>query len=130
MSAAGNRRVKNQEVVRWFRPARFKLVSYDADFRKGGTARYVFQRPSGARMEMQHLYSEVDPPHRWVHSETYDFSPLQILVTTALNEVNGRTVFTQRLLYSSNKERDADFDAVASSAEEICTRLEQYLESR
>jgi hypothetical protein len=60
----------------------------------------------------------------------YDFSPLQILVTTELNEVNGRTVLTQRLLYSSNKDRDVDFDAVASSAEEIGKRLEEYLESR
>jgi uncharacterized protein YndB with AHSA1/START domain len=132
--AAGRQKVfealtKQDRVPRWFQPAQMSLVSYEADVREGGAFRYVFQRPGGARMEMRGVYSEVDPPHRWVHTETYDFSPLQLLVTTVLNEVRGKTVFEQTILYPSQKERDGDFVGVASSATDIYAKLERYLES-
>jgi uncharacterized protein YndB with AHSA1/START domain len=92
------------------------LVTFEAELRAGGAFRYVFQRPSGARLEMRGVYEEVDPPHRWVHTETYDFSPLTLLVTTVLDEVRGKTVLPQTILYSSKEQRDGDFDAVASSS--------------
>jgi hypothetical protein len=44
--------------------------------------------------------------------------------------VNGRTFFTRRVRYSSKKDRDADFDAVATSAEETYARLEHDLASK
>ena len=120
---------KPDQVPRWFQPKQMSLVTYEADLRAGGTFRYVFQRPSGTKMEMHGVYREIDPPHRWVHTETYDFSPLSLLVTTVLDEVRGKTVLTQTILYSSKEERDGDFDAVASSSAEIYAKLEHYLES-
>jgi uncharacterized protein YndB with AHSA1/START domain len=120
---------REDELPRWFQPRRMSLVTYEADFRAGGTSRFVFQRAGGARMEMRHAYSEVDAPKRWVHTETYDFSPLQLQVTTVLDEAGGKTVFTQTIAYASKQERDADFAAVASSAVEIYAKLERYLQS-
>lgn len=120
---------KPDQVPGWFQPERMSLVTYEADLRAGGTFRYVFQRPSGAKIEMRGVYQEFDPPHRWVHTETYDFSPITLLVTTVLDEVGGKTVLTQTILYSSKEERDGDFDAVASSAAEIYPKLERYLKS-
>jgi len=78
---------------------------------------------------MRGVYKEVDPPHRWVYTETYDFSPLTLLVTTVLDEAGGKTLLTQTIRYSSNAERDGDFDAVASSSTEIYAKLEHYLAS-
>ena len=78
---------------------------------------------------MTHTYQEIDPPRRWVHTETYDFSPLTLVVTTALEEALGKTVVTQTVLYSSKQERDGDLDAVATSAAEIYTKLDHYLRS-
>ena len=124
-----NALTKPDHVPRWFQPKQMSLVTYQADFRAGGTFRYVFQRPSGRKIEMRGDYTEVDPPRRWVHQETYDFSPLKLLVTTVLDEARGKTVLTQTLLYSSKEERDGDFDAVAGSSAEIYVKLEHYLES-
>ena len=67
------------QVPRWFQPTQMALVTYEADFKAGGTFRYVSQRPGGTRMEMRGDYEEVDPPHGWVHTETYDFSPLRLV---------------------------------------------------
>jgi len=120
---------KPDQVPRWFQPKQMSLVAYESDLRAGGTFRYVFQRPSGKKIEMRGVYKEVDSPHRYVRTETYDFSPLELLVTTVLDEVRGKTVLTQTILYSSKEERDGDFDAVASSAAEIYVKLAHYLES-
>ncbi len=79
---------------------------------------------------MRHLYQEIDPPQRWVHTETYDFSPLQLLVTTVLSDDPGNTVFTQTIPYPSAQEPDDDFDGVATSAAEVYDKLAHYLESR
>jgi uncharacterized protein YndB with AHSA1/START domain len=117
------------QVPRWFHPARMRVVTYEADVRDGGTFRYVFERSSGAKMEMRGVYQEVDASRRWVYSETYDFSPLCLLVTTVLDEVRGETVLTQTILYPSTVERDGDFDGVASSAVDMYAKLERYLES-
>ena len=106
------------------------LVNYQADLKAGGTFRYVFQRPSGKRIELRGAYKEFDPPYRWVHTETYDFPPITLLVTTVLDEVDGNTVLAQTILYSSKEERDGDFDAVAGSSADMYAKLEHYLESR
>ena len=120
---------KPDQVPHWFQPKQMSLVTYESDLRAGGAFRYVFQRPGGARLEMRGVYKEVDPPHRWVHTETYDFSPLALLVTTVLDELGGKTAMTQTILYSTKEERDGDFEAVESSSTEIYAKLERYLDS-
>lgn len=120
---------QSDRVPLWFQPAQMSLVIYEADLKTGGTARYVFRRPSGKEIEMRHVYKEVEAPRRWVHVESYDFSPLQLSVTTVLTEMDGKTVFNQTLRYSSQRERDADFDSVAGSAADIYAKLERYLDS-
>src|SRR5437899_6077668 len=69
------------QVPRWFQPKQMSLVSYEADLRVGGSFRYIFQRPSGTRLEMGGVYRELAAPHRWVYTEKYSFSPLTLLVT-------------------------------------------------
>jgi uncharacterized protein YndB with AHSA1/START domain len=114
-------------LVRWMKPTHVSLVTCEVDLRAGGSFRYVFQRPSGARIEVRGRYETVDPPRRFVYRESYDFSPLEVLVTTALDLAGGETVFTQTMTYSSKRERDDDFDGVATSAAEVYANLERYL---
>jgi uncharacterized protein YndB with AHSA1/START domain len=121
--------MKPDRVSRWYRPERMALITYEADLRTGGAFRYIFQRPSGKKIEMRGVYQEMNAPHRWVHTETYDFSPLTLLVTIVLNEVDGKTLLKQTIVYPSKEERDGDFDPVAGSCAELYTKLDRYLES-
>jgi uncharacterized protein YndB with AHSA1/START domain len=111
----------------WMKPSAMTLVSSEIDLRQGGRLRYVFERPNGRKLEVRGLFEEVDPPHRFVYKETYDFSPLEVLVTTSLEEAGQHTVFKQLLRYSSIEERDEDFPGVASSSKEVYAKLDRYL---
>ena len=114
------------EVPRWFESSRMTLEKYEAAVQAGGAFRYVFRRPSGAKLEMRGVFEQVDAPRRWVHTETYDFSPVRLLVTLVLEESGGKTVLTQTILYQSKEERDGDFDAVAGSVA-VFEKLDRYL---
>lgn len=118
-----------EQIVKWFQPTNMTLVSCDVDLKVGGTFRYVFRRPSGARIEMRGTFLEIIPPARLVHNESYDFSPLTVQTITILEEVGGRTVLTQTVLYASKRERETDYASVVQSARQAFTKLEQYLAS-
>lgn len=117
-------------LLKWMKAAGMAFVECEVDLRVGGSIRYVFQRSSGTRIEVRGAVKAVDAPRRWAYTETYSFSPLEIAVTTSLDEAGATTVFTQTLLYASQAERDEDFDGVASSAAEAYDNLDSYLASR
>lgn len=96
----------------------------------GGAFRYTFQRSSGRRLEVRGSYHSFEPPATFGYTETYDFSPLQVLVTTDLSEADGRTTFRQTLRYATTQERDEDFEGVATSAREAYDNLARYLIGR
>jgi uncharacterized protein YndB with AHSA1/START domain len=106
------------------------LAEAHVDGRAGGSFRYVFQRPSGKKIEVRGAYSAFDPPRGFAYVETYDFSPLRLDVTTALEEAGGETRLTQTLRYASAQERDDDFDGVATSSREAYAKLARYLRGR
>ena len=116
-------------LPRWFQPSRMSLDAYEPDVKPGGTTRFVFRRPYGKTIEMRHTYGEIEAPRRWTHVESYDFSSLRLTVTTELAERDGKTTLTQTVLYASQRERDEDFDPVATSAQEAYARLERFLQS-
>jgi uncharacterized protein YndB with AHSA1/START domain len=111
----------------WLKATGMVLADCEVDLRVGGTFRYVFQRSSGFKIEVRGAYHAVDPPRRYVYTESYHFSPLEIHVTTTLESVSRGTVFQQTLHYSSEAERDDDFEGVATSAVEAYANLERYL---
>jgi uncharacterized protein YndB with AHSA1/START domain len=102
-------------------------VSSEIDLRRGGRLRYVFERPNGRKLEVRGKFQEVNPPHQFTYKETYDFSPLEVMVTTSLEEAGSKTFFQQMLRYSSIQERDEDFPGVASSSKEVYAKLDRYL---
>ena len=119
-----------EHLGQWLAAAGMTLAGCEADLRTGGGFRLVFERPGGWRIEVRGAYEEVAAPSRFVYVETYDFSPLRVHVTTELDELEGRTVFRQSLVYASTRERDEDFDGVATSSAEAHAKLDRYLEGR
>lgn len=115
------------QIMRWLQAKQMTLVECEADLKTGGTWRQVFQRANGKKIELRGVYREVSPPQRLVNTETYDFSPLKLLVTTELAEDGGKTQLTLTLLYSTREERDSDYDGVVESVREIYPRLERHL---
>lgn len=118
---------KVEHLGAWMRSTAMALVSCEVDLRAGGCLRYVFERPNGRKIEVRGTFEAVDPPHRFVYTETYDFSPLKVLVTTFLEEADEKTIFKQTLRYSSKQERDEDFPGVATSSNEAYAKLDSYL---
>jgi uncharacterized protein YndB with AHSA1/START domain len=117
------------QLRHWMRAGPMSLAGVEVDGRAGGGFRYVFQRGNGPRIEVRGAYVTFDPPGGFSYVETYDFSPLRIDVSTGLEEVDGGTAFAQRLHYASARERDEDFDGVASSSREAYARLASILSS-
>jgi uncharacterized protein YndB with AHSA1/START domain len=118
---------QKEHLVRWMMTAEMALVACEVDLRVGGTCRYVYQRPNGKKIEVRGAYEAVDPPRGFTYLETYDFSPLKVHVTTALEAEDGKTVFRQTLHYETKQERNEDFDGVATSSTEAYARLERHL---
>jgi uncharacterized protein YndB with AHSA1/START domain len=121
-----------EHLVNWMNTTDLALVACEVDLSVGGSLRYVYQRPNGFRIEVRGLYEVVEPPQRFVYTETYDFSPLTVLVTTELDTTGldttaGETNFTQTLRYASQAERDEDFEGIVASSLEAYGRLERYL---
>jgi len=119
-----------EPLKQWMSAGGMSLAEVHIDARPGGSFRYVFERASGSRIEVRGAFRTFDPPRGFAYLESYDFSPLEIEVTTKLDEVSGRTRFTQNLRYFSTRERDEDFEGVAASSREAYARLARYLETR
>jgi len=118
---------KAEHLASWMRPAAMAVVTCEVDLRLGGRLRYVFERPNGRKIEVRGAFEAVDPPHGFVYTETYDFSPLKVLVTTSLEEADEKTIFKQTLRYLSKQERDQDFPGVTASSKEAYAKLDRYL---
>ena len=118
------------QLRQWMSAGGMTLAEAHVDPRPGGGFRYVYQRPSGKKIEVRGAYRAFDPPRGFAYLESYDFSPLKIEVTTSLEEAGGKTRFTQTLRYSSTQDRDDDFEGVATSSREAYAKLAGYLTRR
>jgi uncharacterized protein YndB with AHSA1/START domain len=119
-----------EHLKQWMSAGGMALAEVHVDPRADGSFRYVFSRPNGMKIEVRGAYSAFDVPRGFAYLESYDFSPLRIEVTTSLEESGDSTKFTQRLRYFSTKERDEDFDGVATSSREAYANLARYLATR
>jgi uncharacterized protein YndB with AHSA1/START domain len=94
---------------RWFvGPGGWVLAVCDVDLRPGGKYRYVWKKDD-AEMGMGGVYREVVEPERIVGTEKFDqaWYPGEALGTMVFTEKDGRTTFTQTVLYESREARDA-----------------------
>jgi uncharacterized protein YndB with AHSA1/START domain len=116
-----------EHQAHWMSASGFTLAESHVDGRAGGDFRYVYARPGGKRIEVRGAYSDFDPPRGFSYVETYDFSPLRIEVTVALEESGGKTRYTQTLRYASKQQRDEDFEGVATSTRESMAKLAKHV---
>jgi len=100
-------------VRRWYGLKVLDLVACEIDHRVGGRWRFVLRAPDGSEHAYSGVYREIVPPGRVVHTESYE--PLgpghEIEVTTVLEETNGLTTLTARLVYQSKADRDGHLQA-------------------
>lgn len=116
-----------EHLMHWMAATGMSIAEGEVDLRVGGALRYVFQRRNGRRIEVRGVFEQVDPPQGFVYLESYDFSPLEVRVSTTFAESGSTTQFRQVLAYASKRERDEDFEGVATSSREAFLRLEKYL---
>jgi uncharacterized protein YndB with AHSA1/START domain len=120
-----------EHLLQWMRATGFAFVACDVDLRVGGGFRHLFQRAgSSKQIEVRGIYEAVEVPRRLVYTESYDFSPLKVHVTTVLEPDGDQTALRQTLQYASKQERDADLEGVTTSATEAYANLARYLERR
>jgi uncharacterized protein YndB with AHSA1/START domain len=97
---------KPELLKRWFGPRGWSLTVCEVDLKVGGAWRFVLSGPNDREMSMHGVYCEIRPPERSVHTEIIDPFLAESVVTTVLEEGNGRTTLIGRVLYPSQEIRD------------------------
>jgi uncharacterized protein YndB with AHSA1/START domain len=98
--------VTNADLIkRWYGQAGF-LDACESDPRVGGSWRFAFTA-GGKQMAKFGVYTEMDPPRRFVRTERYEgWDEYEAQLTVELVERNGKTTLTQSFLFPSQELRD------------------------
>ena len=120
---------KPELLKRWFGPRGWSMSVCDVDLRVGGGFRFVLQGPDGQSMGMRGVYQEIDAPGRSVHLESFDDFPGEpAVVTTVLEEQDGKTTMMVTVLSPSKEVRDAVLESgMEHGAAESYDRLAELL---
>ena len=118
-------------LERWHRQRGWSLVVCEVDLKPRGAYRFVRRRSaSGADMALGGVYREVVPPERLVYTERFDrpWYPGEAVITTVLDEQDGRTTLTATQRYQSRAARDLVLgspmeDRVAESYDKLAELL-------
>jgi uncharacterized protein YndB with AHSA1/START domain len=101
--------IKPEHVVRWWGPQGTIFSVCEMDVRPGGTWRYVISVCGGPDVVFKGIYHEIVPPERLVATECFDEPTLgspEWLSTVTLEEHDGQTTLTSRILHKSKESRD------------------------
>jgi uncharacterized protein YndB with AHSA1/START domain len=96
-------------VKRWLLgPPGWSMPVCEIDAKVGGALRYEWRNDDGRQMGMSGVFREVAPPERIVHTELFDedWTGGEAVVTSVLNEQNGKTALTMTVRYQSQEARD------------------------
>lgn len=96
---------KAELITRWYGAAG-SLDSCESDVRVGGAWRFAFT-VGGKQMAKYGVYTEIDPPRRFVRTERFEgWDAYEAVLTVDLVERNGKTTMTQHFLFASQDLRD------------------------
>jgi uncharacterized protein YndB with AHSA1/START domain len=100
---------KPEYVTRWYGLKILTMTVCEIDLRVGGKWRYVLRAPDGSEHGFTGEYREIVHPERIVSTENYEaLEPgHEMLVTMTLDEWDGKTTLTSRIVYQSQSDRDA-----------------------
>ena len=89
-------------------PDGWTMTVCEIDLRPGGAWHFAWSNTNGAEMEMHGSYVEVERPTRLVTTESWGGGwPETVNTLTLVEEADGHTTLTQRVLYPSREARDA-----------------------
>jgi len=92
-------------IKRWYGAAG-SLDSCESDPRVGGAYRFAFTA-GGRQMAKYGVYKEMDPPRRFVRTESYEgWDVGESVMTVEFVERNGKTMMTQSFLFPTQEVRD------------------------
>ena len=94
-------------VKRWLLgPGGWTMPVCEIDLKPGGTFRYLWRRDR-EEMGVSGTFREIVPPERIVHTEVFndDWTGGGSLVTTMLDELDGRTTMSMTIHYASPDSR-------------------------
>jgi len=124
---------KPEHVPNWLLgPDGWTMPVCEIDLRPGDSWHYVWRSADGTEMSMRGVYKEVVPPERVVNTESWGAGwPETINTLSFVEDEQGRTTITVRVLYPSKEARDAALktgmkDGMSRSFE----RLAEYLKGR
>ena len=96
-----------EHVARWWGPRGYTLEVCEIDLRPGGAWRFVQRAPDGSEYGFRGEYREIVPPERLAYTFEFDGMPGHVsLETITLEERDGRTMVTNRVLFDSVEDRD------------------------
>ena len=117
-----------EHMSHWWGPRRYEIASCEMDFRPGGAWRIV-HRGEGQEFGFHGEFREIRRPE--LISWTFEFEgmPGHVSVQTlTLEEHDGKTTLTSRVLFDSIEDRDGMINSgMESGAAESMDRLEEYL---
>jgi uncharacterized protein YndB with AHSA1/START domain len=122
---------KPEHVRRWYGFADHKMPVCEIDLRVGGKWRYVLQAPDGSEYAFSGVYREIAPPERIVSTEVFEGMPgTDYVVTTTLEEHDGKTTLTSHLLYQRKEHRDGHIaSGMEPGMQATFNRLDELLAS-
>ena len=123
---------KPELLKRWFGPHGWTLTECEVDLRVGGAWRFFSHGPDGRSMGMRGVYREIVPSERLQYTEAFDdfAQHSEAIVTTTLEERDGKTTLTNLILSPSRDVRDAVIrSGMEHGAAETYDRLADVLRS-
>lgn len=98
---------KPEILKRWYGQDGWEMVVCDIDLKIGGKWRFVSRLPGGKEIGQLGVYKEIVPGRRLVNTENWeDWDAGECLVTTNLDERNGKTTLTTTTLFPTTEVRD------------------------
>jgi uncharacterized protein YndB with AHSA1/START domain len=109
-------------------PEGWTMPVCEIDLRPGGAWHFMWRKSDGSQMEMRGMYKEVKTPEKVVSTESWGGDWPETLNTMILKEENGKTTFTNTILYPSREARDAALKTgMEKGVEQSFNRLEEFL---
>jgi uncharacterized protein YndB with AHSA1/START domain len=94
-------------LARWWGLKENETVIDHADLRRGGSWRFVERAPDGQEYAFHGVVHDVVAPERFVQTFEFEGMPGHVcLETTALEERDGRTLYTSSTVFQSVEDRD------------------------
>lgn len=113
-------------LAQWWGPARYTTTIDRMDVREGGSWRFI-QSDGDEEFAFHGLYHVIDEPHQVVQTFEYELPERHVVLETlTLDDVDGRTLMTQRSVFQSVEDRDG---MVASGMQEGSSEANDRLEA-